>query len=72
MPPASVVSAKMVAKIMADIGVAGISPRTFKVPPRSSIPAASFPPDLVGRRFDQGRPRCGVEFGHHLHELRGG
>ncbi|MEB3065632.1 hypothetical protein [[Mycobacterium] zoologicum] len=38
---------------MAELGVEGASPRTFKTTTMVN-PAASFPPDLIGRCFDQG------------------
>ncbi|UVF76958.1 IS3 family transposase [Gordonia mangrovi] len=47
-------SENTVAKIMAEMCIEGISPRTFKTTTQVD-PNAPFPPDRVGHQFDQGR-----------------
>lgn len=48
------VSHNTVARVMRALGICGVSPRLFKTRTTISPPDASYPEDLVNRRFDQG------------------
>jgi putative transposase len=53
--PADHVSAKTVAKLMRQAGIAGISPRRFEPVTTQAGPDPQPVGDLVSRRFDHGR-----------------
>ncbi|MFI7166795.1 IS3 family transposase [Rhodococcus erythropolis] len=50
-----IISEKTAAKLTRSLGIVGISSRTFKIRTTVVDSFASFPDDLVQRRFDQGR-----------------
>jgi len=49
------VSHNTVAKIMADLGLEGISPRTFKIKTTIANQGVEYPPDLLKRQFKPGQ-----------------
>lgn len=51
-----IITEKSVAKLTRSLGIVGISLRTFKIRITVVDPFASFPNDLVQRRFDQDQP----------------
>ncbi|GAB3282783.1 hypothetical protein GCM10027456_76920 [Kineosporia babensis] len=61
---------KTVAAIMAEIGIEGISPGTFKVRTTVQDPDAAFPADLVIWQFDPGRLNAAWFTRHHRPDLR--
>ncbi len=59
------VSENTVAARMADLGIAGVSPRAFKVT-TVSAPGAPYPTDLVERHFDADEPDMCPRTGKHV------